>query len=243
MTSLALSVVILFEACHSASRLWESLMAVRCELRVTVGITRLAEWCRTVIPSDRIFNLHQTTITDSFSCILFLWQQHLNLNVCEFYAKISTSLVKTCSFWLIHLTFMSERLAVNNVKNWCPDVKMTSWRHAYESSTPHVRQHFLAPVGFTEILVGFARRTLSSIQHHWHYWPFYLSETNLTLLMQFATFVTWVSTHHGCCSWHMSIPWGTQGTTHRRHANNDAHEIDDFIGCENDRSKNNFYDY
>ena len=27
---------------------------------------------------------------------------------------------------------------------------------------------------------------------------------------------------------------GTQGTTHRRHTNNDAHEIDDFIGCEGD---------
>ena len=30
--------------------------------RVTVRITRLAEWCRTVIPSDGIFNSHRTTI-------------------------------------------------------------------------------------------------------------------------------------------------------------------------------------
>ena len=34
----------------------------------------------------------------------------------------------------------------------------------------------------------------------------------------------------------LSIPWGTEGTTHRRHANNYAHEIDDFIGCEGDFS-------
>ena len=27
---------------------------------------------------------------------------------------------------------------------------------------------------------------------------------------------------------------GTQGTTRRRHANNDEREIDDFIGCEGD---------
>ena len=32
----------------------------------------------------------------------------------------------------------------------------------------------------------------------------------------------------------LSIPWGTQGTSRRRHANNDAREIDNFIGCEGD---------
>ena len=42
-----------------------------------------------------------------------------------------------------------------------------------------------------------------------------------------------------CCSRHLSsrhlsIPWGTQGTTRRRHANNVAREIDDFIGYEGD---------
>ena len=38
----------------------------------------------------------------------------------------------------------------------------------------------------------------------------------------------------GYCSRLLSIPWSTQGTTRRRHANNDAREIDDFIGCEGD---------
>ena len=51
-----------------------------------------------------------------------------------------------------------------------------------------------------------------------------------TLLMR----VVWDSTHRGCCSRLLSIPWGTQGTTRRRQANNDAREIDDFIGCEGD---------
>ena len=53
----------------------------------------------------------------------------------------------------------------------------------------------------------------------------------------------WDSTHRGCCSLLLSIPWGTQGTTRRKHANNDACEIDDYIGCEGiSQSKNNFYD-
>ena len=37
--------------------------------------------------------------------------------------------------------------------------KSSYWRHAQESSySPHVRQHFLAPVGFTEIQVEYARK-------------------------------------------------------------------------------------
>ena len=43
-------------------------------------------------PSDEIFNLHRRTIMDSFSCILFLRQLHLDLNKCffdQFYAKIT----------------------------------------------------------------------------------------------------------------------------------------------------------
>ena len=53
-------------------------MVVICGLQIPswghlFGITRLAEWCRTVIPSDGIFNSHGTTISDSSSGILFLW--------------------------------------------------------------------------------------------------------------------------------------------------------------------------
>ena len=38
--------------------------------------------------SDGIFNLHLKTIKDSFSCLLFLRQLHLDLNMCCF--KMST---------------------------------------------------------------------------------------------------------------------------------------------------------
>ena len=52
--------------------------------KLIVRITRLAEWCRTVIPSDPIFNSNRTSITDSFSYILFFWQLYLGLNMCCF---------------------------------------------------------------------------------------------------------------------------------------------------------------
>ena len=45
--------------------------------------------------------------------------------------------------------------------------KSSYWRHAWESSyTPHVRRHFLAPVGFTEIPVGYARILFSECPSH-----------------------------------------------------------------------------
>ena len=57
-----------------------------CEVRNENSVTRAsflfheAELCRTVIPSDGIFNWQRTTNMDYFSCILFLWQLHLSLN-------------------------------------------------------------------------------------------------------------------------------------------------------------------
>ena len=36
------------------------------------GITRLTEWCQTVIPRDGVFYLSLTPMIDSFSCILFI---------------------------------------------------------------------------------------------------------------------------------------------------------------------------
>ena len=54
-----------------------------CEVWIDSSVTRVtvrqydAELCRTVIPSDGIFNSHRTAIMDSFSCILFLQQLHL----------------------------------------------------------------------------------------------------------------------------------------------------------------------
>ena len=64
---------------------------------------------------------------------------------------------------------ITKRLAENDVKIWRDDVKIwrddiknTTWRHARESSyTSRVRWHFLAPVGFTEIPVGYSRTRYS----------------------------------------------------------------------------------
>ena len=52
----------------------------------------------------------------------------------------------------------------------------------------------------------------------------------LTLLMRFAceTVPTMAAVPDSL------ILWGILGTTRRRHANNDAYEINDFIGCEGD---------
>ena len=45
-----------------------------CVLQIENSVTRvtvLASGCRTVMPSDGIFNSHRTTVIDYFSCILF----------------------------------------------------------------------------------------------------------------------------------------------------------------------------
>ena len=59
--------------------------------RVTDGHHKACRVMLNSYPSDGIFNLHRRTIMDSFSCILFHRQLHLDLNMCyPFYAKITT---------------------------------------------------------------------------------------------------------------------------------------------------------
>ena len=62
-----------------------------CELLIENSVTPVTvqhrKACRVmpnVILSDGTFNLHQTTIMGSFSCILFLRQLHLDLNMYSF---------------------------------------------------------------------------------------------------------------------------------------------------------------
>ena len=136
---------------------------MRTENSVTSVTVRHHEICRVMpnsSPERRIFNLHRTIImkTDSFSRILFLRQLHLDLYM---YCFINVS-IKKCSVQLLSNT-------LGNVlrKN---DVKMTSRHHNYVKRQnrhpdamhdcrlhPRVRRHFLAPVGITEISVGYAR--------------------------------------------------------------------------------------
>ena len=106
------------------------------------------------------------------------------VNCCQFmYLAISLLVLRAgCGIWLyrfliIAYLFTSVRLLVYTLtsKHFAEtDMKMTAtrqndintskssfWRHARESSyTPHVRRHFLAPIGFTEIPVGYARKWL-----------------------------------------------------------------------------------
>ena len=53
-----------------------------CEMRIENSVTRVTvqhhEACQTVIPSDGIFHLHQTTIIDYFSFIPFLCGLYLS---------------------------------------------------------------------------------------------------------------------------------------------------------------------
>ena len=65
-----------------------------CEVQIGNSVTRVTVWHhegRQVMPhvyqSDWIFSSHWTTIIDSFSCILFLWQFYLSLNMRYFVLK------------------------------------------------------------------------------------------------------------------------------------------------------------
>ena len=97
-------------------------------------------------PNDVIFNLHRRTSMDSFSCILFLRQLHLDLNMCCF---INFTLKQTTFFdqekfdtapllYVVVETF--GRNGCENDVDVKTDVKivilMSCTRVAY---TPHVR--------------------------------------------------------------------------------------------------------
>ena len=110
--------------------------------------------------SDGIFNLHRRTSMDSFSCILFLLQLHVDLNMCcyKFYAKITTFFDQE-KFGTAVLYVDVETFGGNWCENDVKTSKSSYWHHAQELSyTPHVGRHFLAPVGFMEIWVGYARK-------------------------------------------------------------------------------------
>ena len=73
----------------------ETLQSIRifngCEMLIENSVTRVTVWnqeaCRVMpksYPSEGIFNLHRRTIMDSFSCLLFLRQLHLDLKMCCF---------------------------------------------------------------------------------------------------------------------------------------------------------------
>ena len=87
----------------------------------------------------------------------------------QFYARITSFFDEEKFGTAPPLCVDVEKFGGNWRENDAKTSKMTSkrpksayWRHAWESPyTPHVRRHFLAPIGFTEIQVGYARRGVS----------------------------------------------------------------------------------
>ena len=146
---------------------------MRCGLKIPsrgqlFGITGLAEWCRTVILSDRIFSLQRTTIIDSFpyihfhqicnyayKCVLIYW----------FNAKISTFAAMKCSVQLsTKLTLkqtkwrkMMSKLITEGQKDV---LKSCTSSHLTPSC---VRRHFLVSVSDAEFPVRYARKVFQLI--------------------------------------------------------------------------------
>ena len=92
------------------------------------------------------FFLHTLPSTIAFRLEYMLFY-HIN-------AEITTFSIKRCSVRFLSNTLTSKRLKENwrqhDVKTSKMTSKLSSWRHARESSyIPRVRRHFLAPVGFT----------------------------------------------------------------------------------------------
>ena len=153
-----------------------------CEVLIDNSVTRVTvrhHEARRVMPnsypSDGIFNLHRITIMDSFYCIIFLRQLHLDFNICCFINLRYNNYIFRSRKVRYGSSLICWRPNVwwKLTWKWC-QVKMTSksayWRHARESSyTSHVRRHFLAPVGFTETPVGYARKRYLT-KHHQVYW-------------------------------------------------------------------------
>ena len=103
------------------------------------------------------FFLHTlpSTIASRLECVL----------IDQLYAEIATfsheEMLGSVPIWDVDVeTFGGKLMSTwgQDVKNDIRTSKSSSWHHARESSyTPCVRRHFLTLVGFTEILIGYAR--------------------------------------------------------------------------------------
>ena len=148
----------------------------------------------------RLFFLHTllSTITFRLEYVLFY----------QFYATITTF------FRLRNVRFGSSLIRWRrkvwrkltwkwhgNVKN---DVKTSYWRHAGESSyTPHVRWHFLAPVGYArkKILLGYRAlaKTLSPTSA--------LSHSHVAATKRFNSSFTGLQSHPIVVFWNLIVRW------------------------------------
>ena len=141
---------------------------VRTENSVTSVTTRRHEACR-VMPNSYpgwrnfqfapnnhywFFFLHTLPLTFAFMLEFMLFYQ--------FYAEITifflSSDVRFGSYlrrWYRNVCRKTDVNMTSKSQRWCQNAISSSWRHAQESSYTRER-HFLAPVGFTEIPVGYA---------------------------------------------------------------------------------------
>ena len=120
---------------------------------------KLAEWCKQLsrvtefsIRTEQPLQILFLTYS-SFEYVLFY----------QFYAKITTFFfIKKCSFRLLSYTLTSKCLEETNVKMMS---RCQKWRQNHHTdimhksclTPPHVRWHFLDPVVFKEIPLGYAR--------------------------------------------------------------------------------------
>ena len=124
---------------------------------------KFAEWYQIAIQSDGIFNSHRTTLTDSFSCILFLWQLHLNFcmryfnNITLLYLQFRSKLVRICSYlrywdWNVWRNMTSKTNEMMSKRQ--PDIMNES-----HLKPPGIRRHFLALSVTQKFLSGMQERS------------------------------------------------------------------------------------
>ena len=128
-----------------------------CEVQIENSVMRVTVWHHKAyrcIPRDEIFNLHQTTIIDCFSCILFLRQLHLGLNRCCF-----------INFTLKLLNYLSRNVRFSSyLRRWLWNLwwkmtsKLTSWHHAQVILHPPP-----PPCKSTFICMGWVHRNSSQV--------------------------------------------------------------------------------
>ena len=123
-------------------------MIVRCGLKILswgqlFGIMRLDKWCRTVIPSDEIFNMPWTTIflhtlpsTIAFRLEYVLFDQ--------FYTEITVFFDQEMFGSVLFKTLRLKMFEGKLMSTW--HQKSSSWRHAHASSyTPPCKTTFPCP--------------------------------------------------------------------------------------------------
>ena len=96
-----------------------------------------AEWCQTVIPWDRFFYPHRTTMIDSFSCISF-WSPAFDCN-------IGVAMNESCFFTLTS-SILKVDIVCDVAMTSTPNVLMTELRDPYTTSvlTTRVVMRFLS---------------------------------------------------------------------------------------------------